>query len=495
MLKGHAENAERLKRELATARNQIVQDEGRLIGLNTQLVAMQQTVVGEEVLRRDLIAQNELVASLKAQLEPLEQMQEQFVALQLEFTKLKGRTSKMDLALDVVNGVHARCLTASCCEMPLLEALDKVAGLLAGEEDKEGASKEEDASMYKNLLELVKAGRCVCEGLTRTRNMSVKTGASNIELERQLAAVAEELKQLQSNEVALKLKATEAQLAEKNLLCRVRELEKTVACTKRALEDTEKLLQETQRERDELMETYKSADRLLLASRELCARRAAQLEECVIQLTTLHQQCDPVKEELKAAYVNLTVELASLRDASAVNEELTSKLRKVTEELGWLQTAHNEATENLLALQSEVSIKSELLDKADADNKALQEEAARAVEVARITEAANQQLRERVENEQLDLLKRESEVELLKVSVGQALNEQRLAMETAESADEEASQVRRELLALRSSTWDERGAVSLEPTPRDADMHSVESIQAGSLTHRSPRYSYKKGLF
>ena len=81
----------------------------------------------------------------------------------------------------------------------------------------------------------------------------------------------------------------------------------------------------------------------------------------------------------------------------------------------------------------------------------------------------------------------------------QALNEQRLAQESADSKEQEAAETRIELLKLRSSTWEDRGAVSLEPTPRapvsDAASLDIDAFSSRPNTQRSPRYSYKKGLF
>lgn len=79
----------------------------------------------------------------------------------------------------------------------------------------------------------------------------------------------------------------------------------------------------------------------------------------------------------------------------------------------------------------------------------------------------------------------------------QALNEQRLAQESADSKEQEAAETRIELLKLRSSTWEDRGAVSLEPTPRApaSDTATLDAFSSRPNTQRSPRYSYKKGLF
>ena len=52
-----------------------------------------------------------------------------------------------------------------------------------------------------------------------------------------------------------------------------------------------------------------------------------------------------------------------------------------------------------------------------------------------------------------------------------------------------------ELMKLKSSTWENRGAVSLDPTPRIDDDASIDSFQSRPNTQRSPRYAYSKGLF
>lgn len=186
----------------------------------------------------------------------------------------------------------------------------------------------------------------------------------------------------------------------------------------------------------------------------------------------------------------------------------------LTEALHWEKRARDEGAEGLVQLQQDhahqkalvlqtgneleaatgqLGKKTEALDHQCKVNDELRAEIRRLQDQVAGKEAALSQTSEQLEY-------KESENSLLKVSVTQALNEQRLAQECANSKDEEAAKerierikVEEELVQVRSSTWEGRGAASLEPTPREAG--GSEGFSARGNTQRSPRYSYKKGLF
>ena len=252
------------------------QAEGRIMELKDQLKDMQDVVVGEEVLRRSFGDKDARIAAL----EPLQEQLQECMRKQREHEAEELRFGALVAALGALAGVSEQCQACSAPEQPLMEALEKMAAVLA--------DKSEDSLACKGLLEqAVDAGKSVCAGLAHQRAYTLKLSEVRQELERAVADADAREKAQTPRDAALKLEATQAKLAAQELQCRILQLEKDVAGLHHALEAAARELGDEQRRREELEEAYKSADRLLLASRAQCASRAAQLEECVVQLSAL----------------------------------------------------------------------------------------------------------------------------------------------------------------------------------------------------------------
>ena len=235
------------------------------------------------------------------------------------------------------------------------------------------------------------------------------------------------------------------------------------------------------------------------------------------------------KEALEKNFGADTTLALQLEKQLGVNKAINQKVIELSEQLEWNQKAHDEVVQKLVLTNHDLSTKegvllqtnnemqaltlqlqtvTQALDHAVEANEHLKSETSTLTtdlaSLTRLHEEASGGLTARLlQKEQALALReqqlhlKESEVGLLRVSVAQALNDTYVAQQTADSKDEEAAAARLELLKVRSSTWEDRGAVSLAPTPRDTDNVSVDSFQSGPNTNnqRTPRYGYKKGLF
>jgi len=644
LFKTRADMTDRLKAQLAAGSKKELEDEGRLLGLTAQIRTLQVTVVGEEVLRRDLMEKDQAIARKQVQMEELLLMQDEYRKLQQDQASLVTSSVKLTVALRKLDGISNR--------------FDRVAA---------------SEALCKNLaVQALNEGAEVCKQLTHQRAHALQLGVLNIDFEKQLSLSASKMQTCEASLAAQTLKLTQEQLTTQQLHVRLLTLEAQLRDSAKAQQEALENARETTKKMSQVQEALLSSDRLLLAARALCAERDEQLEKYVAQIGVLEGKCmlalneaqracdkaqaadgevgqlkegctslqheldrymtltpgiqaelkicqrrvEQAEEEFKAVVATLDNErarietlheekaelqqelavlsgvAANLEDQFQINADTTQKVIKLSEELEWLRTSHNEGAENLVQLQHDLMLKESVLlqkesvllqtnnemdavvlqlqhasgtlDRANQANaelqgelqilkqqlnshlqksgdtkgqhklqmEALQQAHAEEMEHYRIQATLKlDSLREAYSVEQdivkrqmkslqqshkdemahekekmsgkeatlsereMELAVKQNEVSLLKVSVNQALHDQYLLQQTADSKDEEAADARLEVLKLRSSTWEERGAVSLAPTPRDADNASVDSFQGRPNTQRSPRYAYKKGLF